>query len=76
QKQKVSDLEKNIRGYKQILASPGPKMGDFMINHLSSESEVVKQLEDAEASLLAEQEKLLQMQEKSTGIQSALKNIE
>ncbi|NHW59037.1 phage tail tape measure protein, partial [Escherichia coli] len=49
---------------------------DFMINHLTSEADVVNQLAEAEKDLAAEKERLIQMQEKSTGIQSALKNIE
>ncbi|MBF6637906.1 phage tail tape measure protein [Rouxiella badensis] len=76
QAEKVRKLADEVKGYQQILTSPGPTVGGFMINHLLSVSDATKSLGDATTSLAVEQERLSQMQAKSLEIQSVLEGLE
>lgn len=73
---KVRDLKGEIAGYQAMLANPGPTVGGYMINHLMSQADATKGLEDSITSLAVEQERLLQMQSKSEEIQGALSGLE
>ncbi|WP_426817930.1 phage tail tape measure protein [Winslowiella sp. 2C04] len=76
QVEKVNKLKTEIKGYQQIIASPGPSVGGFLINHLTSLESVSAGLEQATSDLLVEQERLNQMQEKSQSIQVVLEALE
>lgn len=76
QADKVRKLKDEIKGYQQILANPGPTVGGFMINHLTSLDDATKSLSDATTSLSVEQERLTDMQAKSQQIQAVLEGLE
>ncbi|WP_455852687.1 phage tail tape measure protein [Pantoea endophytica] len=76
QAEKVDKLKTQVKGYQQILASPGPSVGGFLINHLKSVSELSAGMQQATAELLVEQERLNQMQEKAGTIQQVLESLE
>lgn len=76
QQGKVEKLKNQIAGYQQIIASPGPSVGGFLINHLTSVTEVSAGLQSATSALAVEQERLNQMQEKSATIQQVLESLE
>ena len=42
QRQKVEGLKSAIAGYQQMLASPGPSINGYLINHLISQEDAVK----------------------------------
>jgi len=76
QAQKVSQLKTEIQGYQQIIASPGPSVGGYLINHLVSMESVSSGLEQATSNLAVEQERLNQMQSRSQDVQSVLETLE
>ncbi len=45
QRQKVEGLKSEIAGYQQMLASPGPSINGYLINHLISQEDAVKSLD-------------------------------
>ena len=76
QAEKVEKLKIQIQGYQQIIANPGPSVGGFLINHLTSLSEVSAGMQQATSELAVEQARLNQMQEKSQDVQSVLEVLE
>lgn len=76
QAEKVRSLQSEISGYQQMLASPGPTVGGFMINHLTSVEDAAKGLEAALTSLAVEQERLSQLQATAQNIQDVLAGLE
>jgi lambda family phage tail tape measure protein len=73
---KVDKLKTQIQGYQQIMASPGPSVGGFLINYLTSVEEVSTGMQQATSELAVEQARLNQMQEKSQEVQSVLEVLE
>ncbi|QLK60875.1 phage tail tape measure protein [Enterobacteriaceae bacterium Kacie_13] len=76
QAERVRKLKVEISGYQQILANPGPTVGGFMVNHLTSIDSATKSLGEATSSLTVEQERLSEMQGKSLEIQTVLEGLE
>lgn len=76
QARKIRDLKGEIAGYQHMLANPGPTLGGYMINHLTSLEDATNGLEAATSALASEQERLSQMQAKSQDIQSVLEGLE
>ncbi|WP_425032018.1 phage tail tape measure protein [Pantoea brenneri] len=76
QQDKVEKLKTEIAGYQQIIASPGPSIGGFLVNHLTSMTEVSAGLQSATSALAVEQERLNQMQDKAATIQQVLESLE
>lgn len=76
QAEKVRSLKNEIQGYQYIIANPGPSLGGFLINHLTSMEDVSSGLQQATSDLVVEQERLNQMQEKSREVQSVLSTLE
>ncbi|MEQ5033709.1 phage tail tape measure protein [Morganella morganii] len=76
QRQKVEGLKSAIAGYQQMLASPGPSINGYLINHLISQEDAVKSLAAAQDELSVEQSRLNELSKKSEEIQSALKAVE
>lgn len=76
QASKVNKLKNEIQGYQQIIANPGPQLGGYLINHLTSLAEVSAGLQQASSDLAIEQERLNQMQAKSQSIQQVLEALE
>jgi len=76
QRQKVEGLKSEIAGYQQMLASPGPSINGYLINHLISQEDAVKSLAAAQDELSVEQSRLNELSKKSEEIQSALKAVE
>ncbi|MGC8423250.1 phage tail tape measure protein [Mixta calida] len=76
QASKVNKLKNEIQGYQQIIANPGPELGGYLINHLTSLAEVAAGLQQASSDLAIEQERLNQMQAKSQSIQQVLEALE
>lgn len=76
QQEKVNKLKTEIAGYQQIIASPGPSIGGFLVNHLTSMTEVSAGLQTATSALAVEQERLNQMQDKAATIQQVLESLE
>ncbi|HHN8619425.1 TPA: phage tail tape measure protein, partial [Morganella morganii] len=69
-------LKSAIAGYQQMLASPGPSINGYLINHLISQEDAVKSLAAAQDELSVEQSRLNELSKKSEEIQSALKAVE
>ncbi|EMH4927492.1 phage tail tape measure protein [Serratia ureilytica] len=76
QAEKVRKLADEVKGYQQILTNPGPTVGGYMINHLTSLDDATRGLANATSALAVEQERLAQMQAKSQDIQSILEGLE
>ncbi|MGC0123072.1 phage tail tape measure protein [Providencia sp. 2024EL-00811] len=76
QRQKISELKSEIAGYQKILASPGPSINGYLINHLVSEEDAIKSLANAQSELSVEQNRLNDLNKKSEEIQSTLKAVE
>lgn len=76
QAEKVNKLKTEIQGYRQIMANPGPSLGGFLINHLTSMEDVSAGLQQASSELVVEQERLNQMQDRSREVQSVLSTLE
>ncbi|MBT0506806.1 phage tail tape measure protein [Morganella morganii] len=76
QRQKVEGLKSEIAGYQQMLASPGPSINGYLINHLISQEDAVKSLAAAQDELSVGQSRLNELSKKSEEIQSALKAVE
>jgi len=76
QAEKVRSLKNEIQGYQYIIANPGPSLGGFLINHLTSMEDVSSGLQQATSDLVVEQERLNQMQDKSREVQSVLSTLE
>ncbi|QXO52826.1 phage tail tape measure protein [Morganella morganii] len=76
QRQKVDEIKSSIAGYQQMLASPGPSINGYLINHLISEENAVKSLAAAQTELSVEQSRLNELSGRAEEIQSALKSVE
>lgn len=76
QAEKVNKLKTEIQGYQQIMANPGPSVGGYLINHLTSLTDVSAGLQQASSELVVEQERLNQMQDRSREVQSVLSTLE
>lgn len=76
QADKVNKLKTEIQGYQRIIANPGPSVGGYLINHLTSLDSISAGLQQATSDLVVEQERLNQMQDKSQSIQQVLEALE
>ncbi|OKO99383.1 phage tail tape measure protein [Xenorhabdus eapokensis] len=75
QEEKVRSLKSQIAGLRQILSKPGIMMGDYMLNHLMSQTEATQKLHGAQLQLMAEEERLGQQQNHLATIQETLNTI-
>ncbi len=76
QAEKVAKLSNEVKGYRQMLADPGLTIGSYMVNHLTSIQDATEGLDAATSALATEQERLAQMQAKSSEIQAVLEGLE